>query len=161
MPLYREATHDDLGPICVLGEAVNALHHEAWPHVFAAGGDPKRHADHWQQSIGTEKATAFVCEHEASIVGFVTVAVTQDQHSLLRAEPYGRVGSVCVAETHRGRGIGRALMLQAEQWAQARGASDIRLTVWRFNERALRLYAELGYDMRSHQLGKRLPRSDA
>ncbi|NSL54266.1 GNAT family N-acetyltransferase [Uliginosibacterium sp. IMCC34675] len=70
---------------------------------------------------------------------------------------YGRIGSVGVAAEHRGKGVGRALVALAEAWAARRGAADMRLQVWSFNERAMALYEELGYSVRSHVLGKRLP----
>lgn len=106
--IVREATPEDLPAICALGEAVNALHHEVWPQVFAEPGDPLRHAAHWRQSIAAEQATVFVVEQAA------------------------------------------------EAWARQRGAPDIRLNVWAFNQRALALYEELGYEVRSQVLGKRL-----
>lgn len=36
------------------------------------------------------------------------------------------------------------------------GAARITLNVWAFNERAVELYRELGYEIRSHAMGKRL-----
>ena len=152
----REATPDDLPAICVLGEAVNALHHEAWPQVFAAPGDPMRHAAHWQQSIAAEQATIFVVERAGRVLGFVTVGVQQDNHLLLQATRYARIGSISVAADCQGQGLGRRLMNAAEAWVRQRGAPDIRLNVWAFNQRALALYEDLGYEVRSQVLGKRL-----
>jgi ribosomal protein S18 acetylase RimI-like enzyme len=161
MRTYREASREDLLPICQLGNDVNAMHHHAWPHVFAGATEPAAHASHWLQSLGAENATTFVCEQGANIIGFVTVCFVQDNSPLLQPVPYARVGTVCVANEHRGSGIGRELMRLAEQWAANRGVSDIRLNVWDFNSRAIKLYAELGYEVRSHVLGKRLPVPDA
>jgi len=161
MPLYREAMREDLPSICRLGEDVNALHHAAWPRIFAEAGDPMRHAAQWEQSIGAERSTAFVAEHEGQVIGFVTVFIAQDPNPLLQPTQYGRVGSIGVAPQCWGQGVGTGLMQLAEQWARQRGALDIRLHVWAFNERALRLYAELGYEVRSHVLGKQLQGADA
>ena len=58
----------------------------------------------------------------------------------------------------RGRGIGAALMRQAEHWAFRQGAAELRLNVWSFNEPALAMYRELGYEVRSHQFAKALRR---
>jgi len=155
-PSLREATPDDLPAICGLGEAVNALHHEAWPQVFAEPGDPLRHAAHWRQSIATEQATVFVVERAGQVIGFVTVGLQQDNHLLLQPTRYARIGSISVAPDCQGQGLGRRLMQAAEAWARQRGAPDIRLNVWAFNQRALALYEELGYEVRSQVLGKRL-----
>ena len=45
-------------------------------------------------------------------------------------------------------------MKGAENWAAARGAADVRLNVWTFNEDAVRLYRDLGYEVRSQTMGK-------
>ena len=156
MTAYREARAEDLPAICVLGEGVHAIHHEAWPHIFAAPGDPLRHAQHWRKTIGVEDGTTYVAECDEGLVGFVTVNIVDERSSLLQPNAYGRVGSLSVAPTHRGRGIGRELMDLAERWIRGRGVQDVRLNVWAFNEAALRLYEELGYEGRTRQLGKRL-----
>lgn len=161
MLLYREAVAADLQDICVLGEDVNVLHHEAWPHIFAARGDPARHAPHWLKNIQSDKATTYVAQASQRLVGFVTVGIVEDHHSLIQPDPYGRVGSLCVAADHRGQGIGRELMTRAENWVHQQGVGDVRLNVWAFNDAALRLYRELGYEIRSHQLGKRRDRAAA
>jgi ribosomal protein S18 acetylase RimI-like enzyme len=156
MHAIREATADDLPAICVLGQEVNLLHHEAWPRVFAAPADPDRDAPHWRQSISSASATTFIAEQSGNAIGFITVFLADDPSPLLQPGRIARIGSVCVTAPHRGQGVGRALMAQAECWAFERGAQDIRLNVWAFNEAALRFYDELGYGVRSHVLGKSL-----
>lgn len=154
---YREATRDDLRSICVLGQEVNALHHAAWPDVFAPPSDPTRDEAFWSATIGQESATAFVAEAAGEVIGFVNVGfVSRDPSPLLQPVSFARVGSVGVADEHRGRGIGKELMRQAEAWAASRGARHIVLNVWGFNERAVDLYRELGCEIRSHVMGKRL-----
>ncbi len=154
---YREATRDDLRSICVLGQEVNALHHSAWPDVFAPSGDPTRDEALWSEAIGQESATAFVAEAAGEVIGFVNISfVSRDPSPLLQPVSFARVGSVGVAGVHRGRGIGKELMRQAEAWAASRGARHIVLNVWAFNERAVDLYRELGYEIRSYAMGKRL-----
>jgi ribosomal protein S18 acetylase RimI-like enzyme len=154
----REATAADLPAICVLGQEVNRMHHEAWPRVFAAPSDPHRDAPHWQQSIANANATTFVGEQAGQLVGFITVSLVTESSPLLQASQLARVGTVCVAAALRGRGIGRVLMHRAEQWALQRGASYLRLNVWAFNEAAQRFYEELGYGVHSRILGKELSR---
>lgn len=153
-PVIREATLEDLHAICVLGQEVSLLHHEAWPQIFAPPLDPGRDASRWQQSIAAPDATTFVAEQASQIIAFITVAVATDSDPLLQPMRFARIDSVCVAAHLRGQGIGRSLIARAEHWALDRGASDLRLNVWAFNERALRLYEELGYAVRSHFLGK-------
>ncbi len=60
-------------------------------------------------------------------------------------EPYGHVSVLAVAESSEGRGIGKALMAEAERWTRERGMSHLGLNVWTQNHRARRLYEKLGY----------------
>ncbi len=50
-----------------------------------------------------------------------------------------------VAPEHRRRGIGKALVHQAETWARERGDRKIGLQVFLSNQPALNLYQKLGY----------------
>jgi uncharacterized protein YndB with AHSA1/START domain/GNAT superfamily N-acetyltransferase len=152
----REAVPDDLAAVCRLGAEVNLLHHQEWPHIFAGPGDPMAQASHWRRGIAATDAATYVAEQGAQVVGFVTVFEVREGSPLQQPVPFARVNTVSVDERHRGAGIGRALMQQAEAWAMQRGLTDLRLHVWHFNQRALHLYDELGYEVRSHVLGKRL-----
>ena len=158
---YRVASEDDLPSICALGEEVNALHHKAWPHVFASPGAAERDREWWAQSIGQEGATTLVAESQGKVIAFVTVSVHDETHSLFQRSRYARIGSVSVTRDERGKGVGRRVMALAEQWALEHGARDLRLNVWAFNEHALHVYSELGFVQRSINFGKQLAEPDA
>jgi ribosomal protein S18 acetylase RimI-like enzyme len=152
----RLARIDDLPTLCSLGAAINAIHHEAWPTVFAAPADPERDCAFWQPFVTATDTAAFIAEEGSAAVGMVTVSVATETSSLLKPLRYGRIGSVGVAGAMRNRGIGRTLVGHAESWARLHGAAEVRLNVWAFNDRAIELYRELGYDLRSVHLGKML-----
>lgn len=152
----RRATVDDLPAICALGEDLAALHHEAWPSVFAPAPAGDRDAPHWRDSITGQGRAAFIAERAGEPLGFITLGVGEENHSLLQPVRWVKVISVCVREAARGQGVGSALMAAGEGWAREQGASEARLVVWAFNRRALRLYEELGYEIRSLTLGKPL-----
>jgi ribosomal protein S18 acetylase RimI-like enzyme len=154
---YREANAQDLAGICALGSEVNALHHSARPEVFAADIPPERNQEVWRASLDQERATTFVAAAGSTLAGFVTVAIVDEASPLFRPVRYAKVGTVGVGEAFRGQGIGRALMTRVENWARVHGATEVHLNVWDFNERARRLYEELGYVVRSHHMGKQLP----
>lgn len=153
----RTATLEDLPAICRLGAEVNDIHHQAFPDVFAAPGADMRDAEHWTQSLVGDAVATWVAE-DSGVVGFLTVGMHTESHSLLQPVRIGRVGSVCVAAGYRSRGIGRALMALAEDWVVHRGGTEVRLTVWAFNARAVSLYEELGFEVRSQLMAKRLRR---
>ena len=51
----------------------------------------------------------------------------------------------CLA-SHRGRGLGRALLRAAEDYAASQGATEIRLGVLAKNDAARRLYRDYGFE---------------
>jgi len=154
MTTYREAVAADLAAICAIGKIVNDRHHEIAPKFFAPPSDALRDEAVWKQSIESASATTFVAEEAGQVIGFVNVGIVDETNSLAQPIRFVRVGMVGVLESYRRRGIGRSLMEHAEHWAAARGAVDIRLTVWTFNEDAIRLYRDLGYEVRSQTMGK-------
>jgi GNAT superfamily N-acetyltransferase len=154
---YREAMAEDLPGICALGAEVNAVHHAAWPELFVAAIPPEKSEGVWRKSLGPGIATTFVAAAGTCLAGFVTVAIVDEASPLFSSMRYAKVGSIGVTETFQGQGIGHALMKLVEEWARTHGATEVHLNVWAFNERARRLYEELGYAVRSHHMGKRLP----
>jgi ribosomal protein S18 acetylase RimI-like enzyme len=68
----------------------------------------------------------------------------------------GFVYDVIIEEVHRGKGLGRAAMLAAEDQLRADGCTRIALNVWGWNRRAIALYDSLGYQVDSQQMSKSL-----
>ena len=154
--LYRRATLADLISICQLGNAVNQLHHEHFPQLFAAVNELDRDAAHWHAAIA--EGACFVAElaHESSIIGFISAQIGQETSSMLQPQSFCRIATVCVSEVYRGRGIGTQLMHHVEQWATAQHCAEIRLNVFEFNQQAIALYQELGFAVRVLAMSKSL-----
>jgi ribosomal protein S18 acetylase RimI-like enzyme len=158
---YRRATGDDILTICELGQTLNAVHHAAHPDFFApATTEFARDKGHWLPGLQEEGRAAFLAEQGSVAVGFITVQVSRPNSPLLRSVTVGRIGSIGVVERLQRRGVGRMLMSLAEDWARKNGATDVRLNVWAFNERAVDLYRELGYEIRAFEMGKPLPSAE-
>jgi ribosomal protein S18 acetylase RimI-like enzyme len=154
---YRRATVEDVLAICELGQILNASHHLARPDVYAdATTKFGRDKSHWLSSLQGEDRAAFIAELGSKAVGFITIQVVKPISPLLQPMVVGRIGSVAVSEQIRGRGVGSSLIKLAEEWARKQGATDVRLAVWEFNEQAVHLYRELGYEIRAFEMGKRI-----
>ncbi len=82
--------------------------------------------------------------HDVSL-GFVGLLNAFDGFSTFRARPLLNIHDLFVAPAARGRGIGRALLLGAEDRARARGCCKLTLEVLSGNHGARALYAALGY----------------
>jgi len=70
-------------------------------------------------------------------------------HFLLRrgisGEPRVEIAQVVVEEGLRGRGLGKALLMLAEEWARERGVRKMKLSSRATRPDAHRLYLNLGY----------------
>ncbi|WP_392669038.1 GNAT family N-acetyltransferase [Streptomyces sp. LN785] len=89
---------------------------------------------------------------DGATVGHVWVA----RHEMHPGMVVGYVFDIEVREAFRGRGYGRALMLEAERVALAAGDQRIGLHVLADNTPAVRLYESLGYRTTRHNLVKAL-----
>jgi ribosomal protein S18 acetylase RimI-like enzyme len=91
----------------------------------------------------------FVAEDEgAALCGWIHV----QEFVTLATDPTGLVTGLVVGSAARGRGIGRALMRLAEDWARARGLTSMRLRSRVQRREAHAFYARLGYSAVKTQL---------
>jgi ribosomal protein S18 acetylase RimI-like enzyme len=154
MPTFRVATESDVTALCELGEEVNAVHRRALPQVFAGPGAAGRDSSHWASAITGPESVVFVAEESGRAVGFANVRMVNESRSWLQPMRFGLMGSLCVTKDRRGQGIGPELMRFIHGWVSERGGHEVRLQVSSFNQHALHVYEELGYEIRSLNLTK-------
>jgi RimJ/RimL family protein N-acetyltransferase len=86
-------------------------------------------------------AAVFVAEGEdGSVVGRLSIA--RDQHPASRH--VADLG-LMVAQSHRRRGVGRALLAAAVEWARRQDVQKLELHVFPHNEAAIALYEQFGF----------------
>jgi RimJ/RimL family protein N-acetyltransferase len=85
-------------------------------------------------------AAVFVAEDEGEIVGRLSVA--RDQHPASRH--VADLG-LMVAQSHRRRGIGTALLDAAVDWGRHAGVRKLELHVFPWNTAAIALYEKFGF----------------
>jgi RimJ/RimL family protein N-acetyltransferase len=136
----RRATPADAGALVELGRAVSS-EPEAW--LITEGdwrnvGDERRYLRAVRRS---PHAAVFVAEDEGGIVARLSLA--RDSHP---ASPHVADLGLMVAAGHRRRGIGRALLEQAVEWARESGIDKLELHVFPHNEPAIKLYEQFGFE---------------
>ena len=101
--------------------------------------------------------TILVAEADGAVVGLVMLLARVPFEAL--DEPPGDcalVAELVVRDRYQGRGIGAALLREAERYARNAGARDIRISVLSGNDSALRLYRRAGFAPYLETLAKTL-----
>lgn len=96
----------------------------------------------------------FIAEEETGeLLGFVEVHPHKDALSGIEQ---GYIAAIAVSPQGEGQGTGRRLMLTAENWARQKGYKQLVLNVFTNNERAVRFYTRLHYEMEVARMVKEL-----
>ena len=91
----------------------------------------------------TPDTSIFIAEDaEGRALGLIHLHATTEHYI---HEEHGHVEDLIVAPEGEGRGVGRALLLKAEEWARVRGYRWLTLNVFAENLRARAVYKRLGY----------------
>jgi RimJ/RimL family protein N-acetyltransferase len=105
----------------------------------------KKPPDHWDdraaRGAGAGKEVIVVAESDGELVGMTGVS-TPPQPKLAHA---GTIWGVYVRESHRGRGIGEAMIHAALDWARSKQLVTVRLSVVATNHSAKRCYERCGF----------------
>lgn len=121
-------------------------------HEFAITGD--RRTDRGGAEFCVEDmisavgqgAVALVAETSGTVVGLlVWIARTDDAYMAEDSRRHGSVQDIVIAEAHRGKGIGQALLAEAERLTRDAGMTRLKLTVLSSNDVAVNAYGRFGF----------------
>ena len=135
----REAETGDAAALCALSAAVGSepggwlLTTEMWRSV----SDERRYLRSVRRH---QDAAVYVVVDGDALVGRLSLA--RDPHP---ASHHVADLGLMIAAGHRRRGIGRALLEQAVDWARQAGVRKLELHVFPWNEPAIALYESFGF----------------
>lgn len=98
--------------------------------------------------LAREDHVLFVAEERSRPLGWVHVL----EFTTLASEPCALISGLVVESAARRRGVGRALVALAEDWARGRGLSAMRLRSRVTRADAHAFYRQLGYEPVKQQL---------
>jgi ribosomal protein S18 acetylase RimI-like enzyme len=153
----RSAVVAEYERLSVLWKGVEYLHHQARPHIFRKPDEvwPTRSAV--ESLIVGPDSTILIAETNNEIAGFVTLQVHQvEQSPRMRKRRFVMIENMAVDPLRRRRGIGRALLRAAEDWAAQRRIAVLQLFVWEFNDAAVRFYESEGFVTELRGMARRL-----
>ncbi|MGH7554464.1 MAG: GNAT family N-acetyltransferase [Longimicrobiales bacterium] len=117
--------------------------------------------EHMLRWCGECAGTVLVAECESQVAGFATI-LTRVPYVALDDPPgeYALVSDLVVRAGFRRRGLGEALLREAERYARTAGAAELRIGVLSGNVGARALYDRVGFTPYLETLAKRLDRPD-
>ena len=132
----RRAEPRDIPAILRLLVQVNMVHHNGRPDLFKGP---------------TTKYTADCVDAHDAVLGHGFCVMQHSGGQLMVEHDTLYIDDICVEETARGMGVGRALYAHILDYARARGCYNVTLNVWSCNPGAMAFYERLG--MRPYKVG--------
>ena len=117
--------------------------HAAWrPDLYCHSDEPYPHAAFLED---IREKRVYVALLDNLVAGYVTLAMFRRGGSGSVEEKVMRVESICVEETLRGHGIGKAMMVDVRALARAFGCTRLILGVHPENDDAVAFYQKCGF----------------
>ena len=92
-----------------------------------------------------------VAEVDGEVAGYIWFKLVESAVGV-----FGRLEHLFVDKRFRNSGIGKELMLAAEEYLRDKGLKKVKLSVTSTNETAISLYKKIGYAVKRHVMEKDL-----
>jgi ribosomal protein S18 acetylase RimI-like enzyme len=155
--VIREATPLDYENLCELFDEADKLHRDHLSERFQEPNGPARDKEFILGLLADQTVEIFVVESDGKLLGLVQVEVkVSPPMSIFVPRCYVVVDTLVVKEGFRQQGLGQKLMDKVHHWAISKGASDVELNIYEFNQEAIAFYRKLGYEAISRKMSKPL-----
>lgn len=149
------AENDDAMEIARLSYEVGRLHDEAVPEYFMPS-TLEEHLRIISEMLNSKTEIVFKAVFEGRICGFLCLYAPEKERKGFVYSKTGVILNMGVDGMYRGKGIGTALIGEAERYLLQKGILALELGVYAFNENAYKLYEKLGFVTIERQMFKKL-----
>ena len=140
----RRAGQKDIPAILDLLLQVNMVHHNGRPDLFK-GPTTKYTAQELEAILQDDQKPVFVCTNESGrVLGHGFCVMQHFGGRLMEEVDTLYIDDICVDESARGQGVGRALYEHILDFARGAGCYNVTLNVWSCNPGAMQFYEKLG-----------------
>ncbi|MCR5792627.1 MAG: GNAT family N-acetyltransferase [Lachnospiraceae bacterium] len=148
----RRAENEDIPGILKLLVQVDMVHHTGRPDLFK-GPATKYDRKELERIVKDDQNPVFVyLDKEGQVVGHAFCQHKQILgDSVMTDVKTLYVDDICVDETCRGKGVGKALYAYVIAYAKEHGFYNVTLNVWECNPGAIKFYQSLG--MKPQKIG--------
>ena len=151
MNLVRRAAEADIPAILDLLVQVNMVHHNGRPDLFK-GPTTKYTEGELAAILASDDTPVFVgVDESGKVLGHGFCVLQHSGGQLMEEHDTLYIDDICVDETARGLGVGRAIYESILAHARERGCYNVTLNVWSCNPGAMAFYEKLG--MRPYKIG--------
>jgi ribosomal protein S18 acetylase RimI-like enzyme len=156
--IARAAQVEDYEALCGLWRVMDDLHARILPDYFRRPPGAPRSRAEVERILHSPDETLRVAEDPDDGVVGLCHTMLYDTPPVPAMTPCRRahIDSLVVLPRWQRRGVGRLLVGDAGDWARARHAAEVVLTVWAGNVAAVKFYDALGFRAVNTVLGKRL-----
>ena len=135
MPVVRKISIEDAAAICQI--CSQEMGYECAPALMKSK----------IEKLDSKREAVFVAEEESQLLGFIHV----ERYEVLYFESMANILGLAVKKDFQKQGLGKALLLAAENWAQENGIYLMRLNSGINRIDAHGFYEHLGYDSEKEQ----------
>jgi ribosomal protein S18 acetylase RimI-like enzyme len=153
----RQATATDgllLSSLCM---DVQSLHARNYPDLFKMPESDDFAVSFFDVILADPAMSIFIAEENGQALGYIVCKLIERQENPFKfATRFLEVDQISVRPSAQGRGIGAALIKQAEVLAEKSNVQRIHLDSWGFNTDAHRFFEKMGFEKFNHRFWKNL-----
>jgi GNAT superfamily N-acetyltransferase len=143
----RQADLSDSLLLSSLCTDVQRLHAENHPEIFKMPQTDDFAVLFFDEILADPVTTIFVAEREGEPLGYVLCKLIERQENpFTLAMRYLLIDQISVRSAEQGKGVGAALLKQADILAKELKVSRIQLDSWGFNTDAHRFFEKMGFE---------------
>ena len=142
--IIRPAEKRDIPRLYEMLGQILRLHAKLRPDVFRSDRE-KFDPDELAELLKREDRPSFVAEEDGVCVGYALCEIKEPKIPQMLKRRVLYLDDLCVDESARGRGVGRALVDFLLGYAREIGADSLELNVWECNADAVAFYERMGF----------------
>jgi len=150
----REANMKDYIELNALVAEVHKLHVKNRPDVYVDVDIPLGE-DYLQKLLNASDTKLFVVENMSNkeLLAYSIVRIMANRNiQILIPMTFAYIEDFCVKASEKKKGIGKLLFEYVKDYAKSQGALSLQLTVWEFNNNAIKFYEAMGMSTRNRRM---------
>jgi len=142
----RRAVSTDSSLLSALCTDVQSLHAEHHPDLFKMPDGEDFALSFFDQMLSDSMIFIYIAEEAGGAAGYILCKIVErPENPFTFSSRYLHVDQISVRPGSRGRGIGTALIEQAETLARELSMDKVQLDSWDFNIKAHSFFERMGY----------------